>query len=754
MVRRRTPPFVMVALTLAALLLAASSAHAAFPGSNGRISLTHSLNNYFEIPSGWTMNANGTDQRTIAEATFVDPSGGGPAREVQSALRFSPDGRRVVYSWFPFTSSCVTFRLGQPTQLRIANADGTGVRDLTQPVCGSALNGAVTLRNDDAEPAWSPDSARIVFSSRRRCIQQRDPDCQSKTEIWSVRASDGQDLRQLTAGPNDGQPNWGTNNKIVFVRAGDLWTMNPDGSGQTQITSGAGDDAEPNWSPDGQRIVFASNRDEPGPDCVAGPFRCHYDIFTINANGSGLTKLTNRPGKQDISPVFSPDGRKIAWTGDGPVASDIWTMNADGTEQTDVTNATRPDPPLNCCSEPFGAFYTTPDWQPLSGLPPTLPAPAMRMEMADSLTHAGQASTKGTVFLSERAPAGGTVVSLTSSDPAHASVPASVTILAGSQQVDYTVTLTTPTARTNVNITASIPGRSVTESIDMHPAPTDFSFFVTGGATSIKGGTDVPFTVNLNEPSAVGGTVISFSSDHPTAAPVPATVTYPEGISGGGFTMHVGTVTAPTPVTLTATVGAVTHTLTVTVTPGALLSSVSLNPATLTGPGGATGTVTMTESPPGLQTLHIPLSSSNPAVASVPSEVTVTNATTGNFTITVNQVTTPQTVTITATFAGQSKTATLTVNPPGTAPAPNLSSLSFSPASVTAGTSSTGTVRLSSPAPPGGRSVSLSSPNAAVTVPASVSVPSGQTSATFTATTQTVTTSTPVDVTASASGSS
>src|SRR3954452_7438959 len=104
MVRRRTPPFVMVALTLAALLLAASSAHAAFPGSNGRISLTHSLNNYFEIPSGWTMNANGTDQRTIAAAPCVGPSAGGRAPEAHPAFRSSPGGRRVVYSWFPFTT--------------------------------------------------------------------------------------------------------------------------------------------------------------------------------------------------------------------------------------------------------------------------------------------------------------------------------------------------------------------------------------------------------------------------------------------------------------------------------------------------------------------------------------------------------------------------------------------------------------------------------------------------------------------------
>ena len=86
------------------------------------------------------------------------------------------------------------------------------------------------------------------------------------------------------------------------------------------------------------------------------------------------------------------------------------------------------------------------------------------------------------------------------------------------------------------------------------------------------------------------------------------------------------------------------------------------------------------------------------------------------------------------------KTATLTVNPPAAAAGPTLSSLAFSPASVTGGNSSTGTVRLSAAAPAGGVSDGLSSPSASVSVPASVPVPAGQTSATFTATTRAVTT--------------
>jgi hypothetical protein len=748
----------MVGLALIVLALFAAPAQAAFPGANGRLSLNHNLVNFGQSPAGWTMNANGTDQREIVAAPPVNgPGSGGPTRHVASALRFSPNGRQVVYSWFPFAGTCVQFNgPDQPTQLVIANVDGTGARNLTQLLCGSAVNGSITLRNDDIDPAWSPDGARVVFTSRRRCIQQRDPQCQSKTEIWSVSVNGGS-LRQLTAGPDDAQPNWGTNNRIAFVRSGDIWTMNPDGSGQTQVTSGPGNDVEPNWSPDGQKIVFSSNRDEPGPDCgPEGSFRCHYEIYSMNANGTGLTRLTTRPGLEDMAPVYSPDGTKIAWNGDGENGIDIWTMNADGTAQTDVTDATRPGSPFTtCCGDPFSAFYTKPDWQPVTGIPPALPAPALRTQMDPPFTYAGKPSATGTVFISERAPSGGTVVSLSSSDPAHASVPPSVTIPAGAQKADYRVTLTTPAADETVTFTATIPGRSATTSIDLHPPPSDVDFFVSGGATSVRAGQDLLIGANLNEPAAVGGTVVTFSSSDPSAAPVPASQTYPEGIGGGGFFVHAGAVTTSTPVTLTAHLGAVTRTVSFTVTPGPQLSSLTLAQTSVTGPTSVNATVTMSAAPDAFETLHVALSSSDTTVATVPAEVTIfgTTTTTASFPVSVSQVTAQKTVTITATFAGVSKTATLTVNPPAAAAGPTLSSLAFSPASVTGGNSSTGTVRLSAAAPAGGVSVGLSSPSASVSVPASVPVPAGQTSATFTATTRAVTTSTPVDVTASLPGS-
>jgi hypothetical protein len=184
------------------------------------------------------------------------------------------------------------------------------------------------------------------------------------------------------------------------------------------------------------------------------------------------------------------------------------------------------------------------------------------------------------------------------------------------------------------------------------------------------------------------------------------------------------------------------------------LSSITLNPTSVNGGTSSTGEVTLSGPAPSGGTV-VSLSSSNTAVATVPASVTLAA---GNsvaaFQVTTVSVASTTTVNISASQAGasQQQTASLTVTP-SPAPGPTLTSLILNPSSVTGGSPSAGSVMLSAPAPQGGAVVSLASSNTAVaTVPASVTIPVGATSAAFAVSTSTPTTSTAIDISATYSG--
>lgn len=173
------------------------------------------------------------------------------------------------------------------------------------------------------------------------------------------------------------------------------------------------------------------------------------------------------------------------------------------------------------------------------------------------------------------------------------------------------------------------------------------------------------------------------------------------------------------------------------------LSPLSLNPTTVIGGNPSTGTVTLSGPAPagGAQVI---LSSSDPSVANVPPSVTIPGgATTATFTVNTSGVAASNTVTIFASYAGQTQTASLTVIPL------IISSLTLNPTSVTGGNPSFATVTLNGPAPAGGVQVTLSSSDPSVaSVPPSVLVPAGATSTTFTVPTNLVIFSTTVTISA------
>jgi hypothetical protein len=177
------------------------------------------------------------------------------------------------------------------------------------------------------------------------------------------------------------------------------------------------------------------------------------------------------------------------------------------------------------------------------------------------------------------------------------------------------------------------------------------------------------------------------------------------------------------------------------------LGSLTVSPASVNGGAKSKGTVTLNGKAPAGGVV-VTLSSGDPS-ATVPASVKVAaGATSATFTIKTNPVsTTAGPFNISASYHGVTRSAPLTVV------AVTVSSLTISPASVVGGGAAEGTVVLTAKAPAGGVVVTLSSTNPSASVPASVTVPAGKTSAKFPVTTVAVaTTQGPFDITATYNG--
>ena len=145
---------------------------------------------------------------------------------------------------------------------------------------------------DDLAPVWSPDGQRIAFVS----------------------------LRETLAGK------WGLGPGSIFLMGFDPLT-GEGGGGLVRLTDDEGNDAWPTWAPDGQRVAFASDRSG------------NWDIWAVNVDGSGLVNLTNSPDDEQY-PAWSPDGLRMAFTSKRSGSSDVWVMNVeDALQGTGTANA-------------------------------------------------------------------------------------------------------------------------------------------------------------------------------------------------------------------------------------------------------------------------------------------------------------------------------------------------------------------------------------------------------------------------------
>src|SRR5262249_36893201 len=247
--------------------------------------------------------------------------------------------------------------------------------------------------------------------------------------------------------------------------------------------------------------------------------------------------------------------------------------------------------------------------------------------------------------------------------------------------------------------------------------------------TSVTGGLPAGAQVSLASAAPAGGFTVSLASSDPSVATVPASVTVPAGKGMALFTVSTSAVAADKSVTITGDPGGVNKSASLLVK-SAGVRAVTLYPTSVSGGMKGTGAVYLTGPAPSGGWM-VPLTSSDPSIATVPGSVTVAagNSSVG-FTITTSPQASDTSVTITADPGGANKTASLPVK------ARALASLSFSPTSLKGGASTRLCAVLTGAAPAGGTSVSLSATAApgenggALNLPPSVMVPAGSKSVT------------------------
>jgi Tol biopolymer transport system component len=208
-------------------------------------------------------NADGSDMKKITD---------NPKYDAEPIV--SPDGKQIVFG---------SQRYGD-FDIYIMNSDGTNVRRLTDRI------------GYDGGPWFSPDGKKIVWRAWY-------PETDEEKAKW----------RECME-----------NDYIVPVPL-DLWVMDADGSNKKRLTHNGATNWAPSWHPDRKRIIFSSNMDDWHEDIKR--FGHNFELYIINIDGTGLERITYNK-VFDSFPMFSPDGKKIVFASNrnaqNPHATDIF----------------------------------------------------------------------------------------------------------------------------------------------------------------------------------------------------------------------------------------------------------------------------------------------------------------------------------------------------------------------------------------------------------------------------------------------
>jgi TolB protein len=191
---------------------------------------------------------------------------------------------------------------------------------IIDPTTGDAFNLTKAPNSEERYPSWSPDGKRVVFTSNRE---------DGKTSNLYIVDADGRNLRKLTnlsAGSVAYWVSWTADGKYVYFNEGNssmICRIKPDGTDFSQVTQGR----DGNISPDGKKIVYTQKG-------VNG-----FGVWTMDADGKNRKQVVpNESQIGGIAPVWSSDGKRIAYSGQVGEYAEIFICNADGSALQQLTD--------------------------------------------------------------------------------------------------------------------------------------------------------------------------------------------------------------------------------------------------------------------------------------------------------------------------------------------------------------------------------------------------------------------------------
>lgn len=311
----------LVGLTMVGAVLAAPQvAGATFPGQNGKIAFSRLIPDpqsycYPQRSQIFVANPDGTGESNISANAYED-----------FGARWSPTGQQVAFTRRLTVGDC-----HGNSDVGVMNADGGGQLDVT----GATFRADCIYACQELDPVWSPAGDKLAITANANLASH----LEGAYEIYTINA-DGTGPTAL--GPDglvSGAPDWSPDSRRITFEASpsiyacqegwpgqDIYVMNANGSGLVNLTNDlAACNVGPSWAPDGSKILFTR--------WIGGPVNSQ-GVFTMNPDGSGVTQLTDVPG--DLSPAWSPDGRRIAFR---RFSQGIYVMDADGSHVSKVTSA-------------------------------------------------------------------------------------------------------------------------------------------------------------------------------------------------------------------------------------------------------------------------------------------------------------------------------------------------------------------------------------------------------------------------------